>query len=273
MITAGIRPVVLATGTPEWARQEAGAPRRLPCPPRQGLLLSTEPPASVRLARLHPGADSPPSADAGAGGLERAEPAALLRAPAVAGPLFAPARRSGPGGAPQPAIPVAIVTGGLTAGASRSSGGIPPLASSTRIYQLSRQGVVRRHRRPSLPKGRAVGREHDRQPRPAAARPRSVRRPGDPALDHRGGHRRNLRAAGGRPASAWPARARSWPGCTARRSGATSGRFLFYALRDSPTEGPKFEPFGVVRADLRPKPAYCYLASHLGGVRACGGEP
>jgi hypothetical protein len=47
---------------------------------------------------------------------------------------------------------------------------------------------------------------------------------------------------------------------------------VFYALRDSPTEGPKFEPFGVVRANLRPKPAYCYLASHLGGVNACGGE-
>ena len=49
--------------------------------------------------------------------------------------------------------------------------------------------------------------------------------------------------------------------------------FIIYALRDWPTEGPKFEPFGVVRADLRPKPAYCYLASHLGGTRPCGGAP
>ena len=37
-------------------------------------------------------------------------------------------------------------------------------------------------------------------------------------------------------------------------------------------EGPKFEPFGVVRANLRPKPAYCYLAARLGEVRLCGGE-
>jgi hypothetical protein len=46
--------------------------------------------------------------------------------------------------------------------------------------------------------------------------------------------------------------------------------FVIYALRDSPAEGPKFEPFGVVGGDLRPKPAYCHLASRLGGVRACG---
>jgi polysaccharide biosynthesis protein PslG len=47
--------------------------------------------------------------------------------------------------------------------------------------------------------------------------------------------------------------------------------FIIYALRDSPIEGPKFEPFGVVRATLQPKPAYCYLARRLGGVRLCGG--
>jgi hypothetical protein len=45
---------------------------------------------------------------------------------------------------------------------------------------------------------------------------------------------------------------------------------LIYTLRDSPTEGPTFEPFGVVRANLRAKPAYCYLARHLGGMSACG---
>ena len=48
--------------------------------------------------------------------------------------------------------------------------------------------------------------------------------------------------------------------------------FIIYALRDTAVEGPKFEPFGVVRANLRPKPAYCYLAARLGEVRLCGGE-
>jgi hypothetical protein len=46
--------------------------------------------------------------------------------------------------------------------------------------------------------------------------------------------------------------------------------FLIYSLRETKTEGPKFEPYGVVRASLRPKPAYCYLALRLGGARACG---
>jgi len=49
--------------------------------------------------------------------------------------------------------------------------------------------------------------------------------------------------------------------------------FLIYALRNTPAEGPKFESFGVVHGDLRPKPAYCYLASRLGGVSGCGAEP
>jgi hypothetical protein len=45
--------------------------------------------------------------------------------------------------------------------------------------------------------------------------------------------------------------------------------FLVYALRETKTEGPQFEPYGVVRANLAPKPAYCYLASHLGRVQVC----
>ncbi|MGH2926227.1 MAG: hypothetical protein ACRDK1_09685 [Solirubrobacterales bacterium] len=53
--------------------------------------------------------------------------------------------------------------------------------------------------------------------------------------------------------------------------GADIRSFIIYALRDTPIEGPKFEPFGVVRANLRPKPAYCYLARRLGGARLCGG--
>ena len=83
------------------AAERVEASRRVPRPPRQGLLLPSEPPAPVRLAGLHRGADSPPPADAGAGGLERAQPAALLRAPAVAAALFPLARCREPGSAPQ----------------------------------------------------------------------------------------------------------------------------------------------------------------------------
>ena len=48
--------------------------------------------------------------------------------------------------------------------------------------------------------------------------------------------------------------------------------FIIYALRETPTEGPKFEPYGVVRASLQAKPAYCYLARQLGGTDACADE-
>ena len=39
--------------------------------------------------------------------------------------------------------------------------------------------------------------------------------------------------------------------------------FLVYAFRETKTEGPQFEPYGVVRANLTPKPAYCDLADSL----------
>jgi hypothetical protein len=52
------------------------------------------------------------------------------------------------------------------------------------------------------------------------------------------------------------------------QDGDVSG-FLVYSLRETKTEGPKFEPYGVVGASLRPKPAYCYLALRLGGARVC----
>jgi hypothetical protein len=51
--------------------------------------------------------------------------------------------------------------------------------------------------------------------------------------------------------------------------GSDVSAFLVYALRETKTEGPKFEPYGVARASLQPKPAYCYLALRLGGVRIC----
>ena len=52
---------------------------------------------------------------------------------------------------------------------------------------------------------------------------------------------------------------------------ALAGIFTAF-VRPLAVEGPKFEPFGVVRANLRAKPAYCYLAHHLGGMSACGSE-
>jgi hypothetical protein len=45
--------------------------------------------------------------------------------------------------------------------------------------------------------------------------------------------------------------------------------FLIYNLYDSIGGGNRFAPYGVLTPALRPKPAYCYLAQHLGGTSAC----
>ncbi len=45
--------------------------------------------------------------------------------------------------------------------------------------------------------------------------------------------------------------------------------FVIFALRDSTAVSPKYSSFGVVRASLRAKPAYCYVARHIGGAPTC----
>jgi polysaccharide biosynthesis protein PslG len=45
--------------------------------------------------------------------------------------------------------------------------------------------------------------------------------------------------------------------------------FMIYTLRELQAEGPRFEPYGVMGANLKPKLAYCYLARELGHRRVC----
>jgi polysaccharide biosynthesis protein PslG len=48
----------------------------------------------------------------------------------------------------------------------------------------------------------------------------------------------------------------------------------FYTLADLPFEGPRWNHFGVVDAQLHPKAAFCHLRRHLGGLSPCeGGLP
>lgn len=43
----------------------------------------------------------------------------------------------------------------------------------------------------------------------------------------------------------------------------------FYTFVELPFAGAQWESFGVVEAQLRPKPAFCYLRRHLGGLPRC----
>ena len=45
--------------------------------------------------------------------------------------------------------------------------------------------------------------------------------------------------------------------------------FLIYTLSDLGGSPSRFATYGVMSPALRPKPAYCYLAQHVGGARAC----
>jgi hypothetical protein len=51
--------------------------------------------------------------------------------------------------------------------------------------------------------------------------------------------------------------------------GSNVRAFLIYTLYDSTIGGNRFGPYGVLTPDLRPKPAYCYLALHIGRTHAC----
>ena len=272
MLDAGISPVVLASGTPEWARRPGwrrpgvcGARHGKACsypPSRRHLndwrafiqalmrrlpqMLALEVWNEPNLPRFFAPRPSPPLYSQLLGAVDRA------------------ARISGD--------PVTVLTGGLTAGASRAHGGIPAARFLTRIYQLADQAWfdgISAHpypqRRPwvgsmtaNLDQLRRVRDRFDDRTTPlwiteVGVGGTSARgREGSVSLERQG-----------------PILARMY---RSTQRGDVGG-LLFYALRDSPTEGPKFEPFGVVRANLRPKPAYCHLASRLGGDSACGGEP
>lgn len=45
--------------------------------------------------------------------------------------------------------------------------------------------------------------------------------------------------------------------------------FLVYQFYDFSDKSSRFATYGVLTASLRPKPAYCYLAQHVGGMRGC----
>jgi hypothetical protein len=268
LLSAGIRPVVLASGTPKWARQRGWrrpgacrAPHGLPCsypPSRQHLsdwrafiealvrrfpqMLALEVWNEPNLPRFFAPHPSP------------ALYSRLLRAAARAG------HASG--------VPATILTGGLTSSAAR--GGIPAARFLGSIYELAGKGSFDGIGTHPYPQGPPWVRS-------MSANLDQIRRVRDRFHDQATPLWITEVGVGGTSARAQGSvgLARQGPILARMYRAAQNGdvrAFMIYTLRDSPTEGPKFEPFGVVRANLRAKPAYCYLALHLGGMGACGGE-
>jgi hypothetical protein len=271
MLSAGIRPVVLASGTPKWARQR-GWKRSDACRAPHGKLCSY-PPSRHHLSDWRAFVEAVMRRFPQMLALEVWNEPNLPRffAPHPSPTLYSRLLRAADRAAHVSGVPATILTGGLTSSASRARGGIPAARFLSSIYELAGRASfdgIGAHPYPqgppwvpsmsaNLDRLRLVrDRFHDR------ATPLWITEVGV------GGTSARQREGSVGLAVQGPILARMY---RATQSGDVRA-FVIYTLRDSPTEGPKFEPFGVVRANLRAKPAYCYLARHLGGIRACGSE-
>jgi len=272
MLSAGIRPVVLASGTPKWARQR-GWKRPGACRAPHGKLCSY-PPSRQHLPDWRAFIEAATRRFPQMLALEVWNEPNLPRffAPHPSPALYSRLLRAADRAAHVSGVPAIILTGGLTSSASRARGGIPAARFLSSIYELAGRAFfdgIGAHPYPQGPPWvpsmsadldrlrRVRDRFHDR------ATPLWITEVGV------GGTSARQREGSVGLAGQGPILARMY---RATQNGDVRA-FMIYTLRDSPTEGPKFEPFGVVRANLRAKPAYCYLARHLGGMSACGSEP
>jgi hypothetical protein len=267
MLRAGIRPVVMIIGSPEWARRPGwDRPSGCAAPPGRSCAYPPSPShlgdwrAFVgELLRRFPQMralevwSEPNSANAFAPHPSPARYAQLLRAAAGA------ARASGSG--------VPILTGGLAPMSNKGAEKVPPDRFLTRVYRLagkrSFDGIAI-HPYPAEPPWsknmtaildqvrRVRDRFHDR------ATPLWITEIGI------GGTARNAGVDSVPPDRQGRILVRLYH--TIQASDVRS--FIIYTLRDVQTQGARFEPFGVMRANLEPKPAYCYVARQLGGT-AC----
>jgi hypothetical protein len=166
-------------------------------------------------------------------------------------------------------VPVTVLAGGLSSSGSAADGGIADARFLAGVYRLAGEASFDGIAAHPYPQGRRWVEEMSAQlDRLRRVRDRFDDRPTSLWITEVG-----IGGAPGPPRVASVGLDRQGPVLVrmyraAQRSDVEA--FVIYALRDSPAEGPKFEPFGVVGGDLRPKPAYCHLASRLGGVRACG---
>jgi hypothetical protein len=268
MLAAGIRPVVLAYGAPTWAR-EAGWERPGTCRAAHGGACAY-PPSRRHLSDWSAFVEALTRQLPQMVALEVWNEPNLPRffAPAPSPGFYSSLLRAAYGAARAAGTTVPIVSGGLAAG-NAGGGGVPAARFLAGVYRAA---------------GKASFDGIGTHPYPQ----------GPPWVEHMTANLDLLRRVrdrfGDRATPLWLTEV-GVGGTSGRRRRGSAGlarqgpilvrmyrsiqsrdvrAFLVYALRETKTEGPKFEPYGVVRASLQPKPAYCYLALRLGGVHACG---
>jgi hypothetical protein len=270
MLAAGIRPVVLAYGTPEWARQ-SGWDRPGTCRAAYGEACSYPPGAQhladwrafvAALARRFPRMVA----------LEVWNEPNIPRffAPSPSPALYSRLLTVAHQAARASGARVPVLSGGLAAGTSKTGAGIPAARFLGGVYRHAGKGAfdgIASHPYPQHAPW--VGQMTANLDKLRRVRDRFGDR-GTPLWITEVGVGGTLppRLKGSvDPARQGPILVRMY------RSTEDSDvrAFLVYAFRETKTEGPKFEPYGVMRASLAPKPAYCYLASRLGGVSPCAG--
>jgi hypothetical protein len=268
MLSADIRPIVLAYGTPAWARR-AGWDRPGTCHVPYGEACSY-PPSRRHIADW------------------RAFIAALMRrfprmvalevwnepniprffAPAPSPALYSQLLEAAHEAARASGVPAPVLTGGLATGTSGTGSAILASRFLSSVYRRAGKASfdgIGSHPYPQRPPWVAQ----------MTANLDKLRRVRDRFGDRATPLWLTEVGVGGAPAprlkgSVDPARQGPVLVRMYRSTANTDVRaFLVYAFRETKTEGPQFEPYGVMHANLQPKLAYCYLASRLGGVRVC----
>ncbi len=267
MLAVGIRPVVLAYGAPTWARRP-GWERPGTCRAAYGELCAY-PPSARHLDDWRAFIEAVTRQFPRMVALEVWNEPNLPRffAPAPSAALYSDLLRAAHGAARAAGAAVPILSGGLAAGTAEG-GGIPAPRFLAGVYRAAgKQSFdgIGSHPYPQGPPW--VERMDANLDRLRRVRDRFHDRATPLWLTEVG-----VGGTSGRRPMASVGLARQGP-VLVRMYHSTQGSdvraFLVYALRETKAEGPRFEPYGVVRANLEPKPAYCYLALRLGGVRIC----
>jgi hypothetical protein len=268
MLQDGIRPIVVAWGAPPWARPRGWArPGACSGPGGAGCAF---PPAPSHLAewRTYLRGLMVHLPDMLALEIWNEPNSARFFAPHPSPALYARLLKAADQAAREVGFDRPIITGGLAPERPRHAGKVPPAEFLTRVYELAGRKAfdgIGSHPYPAGPPWVANMSANLDQLRAVARRFHDAGKPLWITEVGLGG------TASGAGLFSAPLDRQGPILASMYRSvqGGDVRAFLIYNLYDSIGGGNRFGPYGVLTQALRPKPAYCYLAQHLGGTPAC----
>lgn len=268
MLGDGIRPVVLAWGSPAWARVP-GWDRPGTCSAPGGTGCAFPPaPSHIGQWRAYLRGLMVHLPDMRALEIWNEPNSARFFAPRPSPALYARMLQAAGEAARQVGFDRPIITGGLAPARPANAGKMPPARFLSQVYELAGRGAfdgIGTHPYPDGPPWVANMTDNLDQLRAVSDRFHDHGKPlwitevglgGTPG----GGGRFSVPLDEQGPVLARMYRA---------VQGSDVRAFIVYTLYDSTIGGKRFGPYGIVGPDLRPKPAYCHLAQHLGHTNAC----